>query len=138
MVRHETPGPDLNFIFLAPVCHQLDIGGIILVAEKGFLTTISSLGYMMWIANCYHSCNPSHGIVITGLMGLMNIAEINILSVRSNSLISSELKSRPRSCPYTSVAQGSGVLATGGRKFPIGKAAGRNESEPGCSLVKLK
>ena len=58
------------------------------------------------------------------------------MPVRSNSLMSSELKSRPRSCPYTSVAQGSGVLVTGGRKFPIGKAAGRNESEPGCSLVK--
>ena len=33
------------------------------------------------------------------------------------------------------VVQGSGVLVTEGRKFPIGKAAGRNESEPICSLV---
>ena len=59
------------------------------------------------------------------------------MSVRSNSLISLGFKSRPGSCPYTPVAQGSGVLATGGRKFPIGKAAGRNESEPTRSLVKL-
>ena len=36
---------------------------------------------------------------------------------------------------FVPVAQGSGVLATEGRKFPIGKAAGRNESEPRCSLV---
>ena len=34
------------------------------------------------------------------------------------------------------VVQGSGVLATGGREFPIGNAAGRNESEPISSLVK--
>ena len=60
-----------------------------------------------------------------------------MMSVRSNSLISHGFKSRPGSCPYTPVAQGSGVLATGGRKFPIGKAAGRNASEPRCSLVKL-
>jgi len=33
------------------------------------------------------------------------------------------------------VAQGSGVRATEGREFPIGKIAGRNESEPICSLV---
>ncbi|MBU3947184.1 MAG: hypothetical protein KJ882_01650 [Proteobacteria bacterium] len=33
------------------------------------------------------------------------------------------------------VVQGSGVLATGGREFPIGKTAGRSESEPISSLV---
>ena len=47
------------------------------------------------------------------------------------------LKSRPGNYPCAPVVQGSGVLATGGRKFPIGKAAGRNASEPTCSLVKL-
>jgi hypothetical protein len=56
-------------------------------------------------------------------------------SVRSNNCLSCGLKSRPGNCPYTSVAQGSGVLVTGCRKFPIGKAAGRNASEPRCSLV---
>jgi hypothetical protein len=56
-------------------------------------------------------------------------------SVRSNSCSSCGLKSRPRSCPCALVVQGSGVLATGGREFPIGKAAGRNGSEPRCSLV---
>ena len=35
------------------------------------------------------------------------------------------------------VAQGSGVLATGGRKFPIGKTAGRSASEPISSLVSV-
>jgi len=39
--------------------------------------------------------------------------------------------------PFAPVVQGSGVLATGGRKFPMVKAAGRNASEPICSLVKL-
>jgi 4-hydroxy-tetrahydrodipicolinate synthase len=57
------------------------------------------------------------------------------LSVRSNSCSSCGLKFRPRSCPYALVAQGSGVLATGGREFPIGKAAGRSASEPRRSLV---
>ena len=47
------------------------------------------------------------------------------VSVRSNSWISYGFKSRLGSCPFTPVAQGSGVLVTRGRKFPIGKAAGR-------------
>jgi len=37
---------------------------------------------------------------------------------------------------FAPVVQGSGVLVTEGRKFPIGKATGRNASEPGCSLVR--
>ncbi len=49
---------------------------------------------------------------------------------------SSGFKSRPRSCPYTLVAQESGVVVTRGRKFSIGKVAGRNESEPIGSLEK--
>ena len=49
--------------------------------------------------------------------------------------ISSGLKSRERSCPYTFLAPGSGVRVIGCRKFPKGKAAGRNASEPGRSLV---
>jgi hypothetical protein len=57
------------------------------------------------------------------------------LTVRSNSWISDGLKSRPGNYPFAPVAQGSGVLVTGGRKFPIGKAVGRNASEPRCSLV---
>jgi hypothetical protein len=73
---------------------------------------------------------PAHPVHFEG--------KLSKVSVRSNSLISRGFKSRPGSCPYTSVAQGSGVLVTGGRKFPIGKAAGRNESEPTRSLVKLK
>jgi hypothetical protein len=56
-------------------------------------------------------------------------------SVRSNNCLSCGLKSRPGSFPYAPVAQGSGVLATGGREFPIGKVTGRNVSEPICSLV---
>jgi len=65
------------------------------------------------------------------------MSKIDMVSVRSNNLISHGLKSRSGSCPYTPVVQGSGVLVTGGRKFPIGKAAGRNASEPIRSLVKL-
>ena len=49
--------------------------------------------------------------------------------------ISSGLKSRERSCPYTFLAPGSGVRVIGCRKFPKGKAAGRNASEPRRSLV---
>lgn len=49
--------------------------------------------------------------------------------------ISSGLKSRERSCPYAFLAPGSGVRVIGGRKFPKGKAAGRNASEPRRSLV---
>ena len=49
--------------------------------------------------------------------------------------ISSGLKSRERSCPYAFLAPGSGVRVIGCRKFPKGKAAGRNASEPRRSLV---
>jgi hypothetical protein len=59
------------------------------------------------------------------------------MSVRSNDQSSYGLKSRPGSCPCAPVAQGSGVLATGGREFPAGKAAGRNASEPTRSLVNM-
>ena len=45
------------------------------------------------------------------------------------------MKSRPGNCPYAPVVLGSGVGVTWGRKFPKGKAAGRNESEPVGSLV---
>ncbi len=58
------------------------------------------------------------------------------LTVRSNDCFTySGLKSRTGSYPFAPVVQGSGVLVTRGRKFPIGKAAGRNESEPTRSLV---
>ena len=49
--------------------------------------------------------------------------------------MSNGFKSRPGSYPFAPVVQESGVLATGGRKFSIGKAAGRNASEPTGSLV---
>ena len=51
--------------------------------------------------------------------------------------ITSGLKSRERSCPYAFLAPGGGVRVIGGRKFPKGKAAGRNASEPRRSLVTL-
>ncbi len=57
------------------------------------------------------------------------------MSVRSNNCISCGFESRPGNCPFTPVAQGSGAVVTWGRKFPIGKAAGRNADEPTCSLV---
>ena len=56
-------------------------------------------------------------------------------SVCSNNCLSSGLESRPGNCPCAPVAQGSGVLVTVGRKFPIGKSAGRNASELISSLV---
>ena len=58
-------------------------------------------------------------------------------SVRSNNCLSNGLKSRPGNYPYTPVVQGSGVRAIRGRKFPIGKAAGRNESNLISSLVTI-
>lgn len=48
------------------------------------------------------------------------------------------LEFRPGSYPFTPVVQGSGVRVIGSRKFPIGKAAGRNAREPIGSLVKLR
>ena len=57
--------------------------------------------------------------------------------VRSNSNLASGLKSRPRNCPYTLVARRSGVRVIEGREFLNDKDAGRNASEPRCSLVNL-
>ncbi len=52
-----------------------------------------------------------------------------------NGCISIGFKSRERSCPYTFLAPGSSVRATGGCKFLWGKVAGRSASEPTGSLV---
>ncbi len=57
------------------------------------------------------------------------------LTVRSNSSMSSRLKSRPRHCPYTLVAGGSGAGVIRGRECPHSTVAGRNASEPMSSLV---
>ena len=45
------------------------------------------------------------------------------------------LESSRGSCPYASLVPGSSVWVTRGCKFPMGKDAGRNVSEPICSLV---
>ena len=70
--------------------------------------------------------------------GVINVSMVSMGSdVRSNSNLASGLKSRPRNCPYTLVARRSGVRAIEGREFLNDKDAGRNASEPRCSLVNL-
>ena len=59
------------------------------------------------------------------------------MSVCRNNCFSNRLESCRGSCPYASLAPGSSVRVTGGCKFPMGKGAGRSESEPMCSLVNL-
>jgi len=61
---------------------------------------------------------------------LDDIYSTRLFAVMTASHTSSGLKSRPGNYPYASVVQGSGVLVTRGRKFSIGKTAGRNDSEP--------
>jgi hypothetical protein len=89
---------------------------------------------MVESTGCVDSGLPWHGIPLQIPILLCQLKNLRA-SVRSNNCLSYGLKSRPGNCPYTPVAQGSGVLVTGCRKFPAGKAAGRNASEPRCSLV---
>jgi len=47
VIWHQTPCPDFNVRFLAPLTHQRKIDFIILMAEKGLLAAVSALGYMV-------------------------------------------------------------------------------------------
>ena len=59
-VRHQTPGQDIDFVLAAPEGHQLNVGKIIVIAEKGCLATITPLGDMMRLAEGYDTSDSGH------------------------------------------------------------------------------
>ncbi len=62
VIGHETIAPYLNLIFGAPLCHQRHIGSVIVITEKGLLTTITPLGNMMgkiWYNSSDYSCHTN-------------------------------------------------------------------------------
>ncbi len=71
VMGHETIAPYLNLICGALLCHQIHRGSVIVITEKGLLTTMTPLGNMvgkMWYNNSgysYHTniIRTSGGIV---------------------------------------------------------------------------
>jgi len=67
MVGHEAVGPNCNNTLGTPLNHKLYVDLIILLAEKGLLSAVSSLNYMMGVSRYHHSCHSGH-IQIATLM----------------------------------------------------------------------
>jgi hypothetical protein len=65
MVGHQTPRPNFDMVFSAPFSHQIDIGMVIVVAEKSLLPAIAALGDMVGSTGGYDSCNSCHVVRIT-------------------------------------------------------------------------
>lgn len=72
MVGHKAPCPDLYAVFAAPFGHKVNIGFVVVVAEKGLLTAVAALGDVVGYAGGYNSCNACH---------TRKIAEIRLLSI---------------------------------------------------------
>jgi hypothetical protein len=62
MIRHQTPGPYINLAFVTPFGHQLDIGKVIVITKENLLTTVSALGYVMWVAGNDYACDSDHNL----------------------------------------------------------------------------
>ena len=77
MIRHQAPCPDTYQVFFAPVCHELNIDKIVIVAEKCLLPAIASLGDVVRIPRGYDACYSGHGHTIPGPSWT---SKINILS----------------------------------------------------------
>jgi len=73
VIWHQAPCPDLNSVFAAPFGHQVKIGYVIVVTEKGLLSTVAALGDVVGYARGYNSCNSCHG---------WTIAETGSLSIK--------------------------------------------------------
>ena len=77
MIRHQAPCPDTYQVFFAPVCHELNIDKIVIVAEKCLLPAIASLDDEVRIPRGYDTCDSGHGHTASESS---SISKINILS----------------------------------------------------------
>ena len=136
MICHQTPGENFNLAALCFFLYKLQIGSSIAIAFKNIHRSYTTLCNVMWVSDCYYSRYSGHGELFRQLCCLFQEKYV-LCPYAVTTAYSSGLKSRPGSYPLTPVVQGSGVGAIWGRKFPIGKPAGRNASEPTGSLVKL-
>jgi hypothetical protein len=76
VVRHKAPCPYLDMAFAAPFSQQIKIGKVILIAEKGHLPAVATLGDVVRDARGYYSCYSCH----SGKISESYILSINILS----------------------------------------------------------
>ncbi len=60
VVRHQAIGPDLDAAALAPLCHQVQIGAVVGVAEEGLLPTVAPLGDLVRATRCDHASQSRH------------------------------------------------------------------------------
>jgi hypothetical protein len=70
MVGHQALCPNLDLVFSAPFSHQIDIGMVIVIAEKGLLSAIAALGDVVGCTGGYDSCDSCHMERIAGASGL--------------------------------------------------------------------
>src|SRR5208283_951294 len=62
MIRHQAISPDFHATLLAPMTHQLQIGGVILLAKERRLPTVPALGNMMRHPGNNDTCQSSHAV----------------------------------------------------------------------------
>jgi len=60
VVGHQAVGPDLDLVLAAPLGHQVQVGLVVVIAEKRLLSTVPPLGHMVRHARNNHSCQSSH------------------------------------------------------------------------------
>jgi hypothetical protein len=71
-------------MFSEPFRHEFDIGEIIIIAEKCFLATVTSLGNVMRVARSYYACDSGH---VEGVALVVWLSKISILSPELRGLI---------------------------------------------------
>src|SRR5512136_2678491 len=60
MIRHEAVSPDFHSVLPAPLCHDVDVLIVVVVAEEGWQTPIPTLCNMVGNAGCYNTSDTSH------------------------------------------------------------------------------
>jgi hypothetical protein len=64
MVGHQTVSPDLDGTAGTPLSYQIQIGPIIIVAEKGLLAAVAPLRHMMGPSGGHDSCYSRHNWIV--------------------------------------------------------------------------
>ena len=60
MVGHKAIRPDLYLVSAAPLCHQLQVGLVIFIAEERLLPAVSPLSDVMRQTRCNNTCQSGH------------------------------------------------------------------------------
>ncbi len=64
VIRHQTIGPDAHAFFAAPLCHQIDVDGVVIGAKKCLLPAIAPLGNVMGHSRDDDTSKSGHASVV--------------------------------------------------------------------------